>query len=251
MKTPSRQRFGFAGRFYGNGHCLYVLSLLLFADAGIAASGLQLVGQDGPSVNSRFMDGMGTGYWRIEASGDLVSWESFGEVAVLNSYVTFSGEQPLEDRHRFYRSVLLANGFQAALDQNRAKWESAAVPAYRFTFIRYCFCIPEEIQPFIITVRDGTITHVQRAADRGELSPSSFNRYPTIDGLFDLLLDALDRSAFRVTARFHANYGFSMSGYMDLAEFLADEELDFRVSQFEVIEPILGVGMTDRLPIHP
>jgi hypothetical protein len=116
------------------------------------------------------------------------------------------------------------------LEQARARWRSQDILDYSFTFRRSCFCAPSALEPAVVTVHRGEIVSVQRAADGAPQDPAS---YYTIEGLFDLLQDAIDQGAASLSATYDSALGYPTSAYIDRSEMIADEELGFQATDLE------------------
>jgi hypothetical protein len=173
-----------------------------------------------------------TNAWRIEASADLNHWTSLGEMLEINGRGDFPDLTTQFVRKRYYRAIHDGNNIQATLDRNRNRWENSDIANYDFTFRWSCFCVPDYTLPVNISVRNSVITAITRVGR--ELSESEFVNYPTFDGLFDFLQDALDRDPHRITARFDGRTGVPLNGSVDYIEFLADEERGFAVENFRI-----------------
>lgn len=111
---------------------------------------------------------------------------------------------------------------QARLDQARAQWRAQGIVDYTFVLTRGCFCVEEYREPVTITVRGRTIESVVSVAGGVPRDPAL---YPTIEGLFDLVQGAIDDDAATIRTEYDAARGFLTSGYFDISERIADEEL--------------------------
>lgn len=116
------------------------------------------------------------------------------------------------------------------LQQARAQWLSQGLRDYQYTFRRSCFCAPGSTEPMRITVRGNAIASVVRISDGAPQDPAVFD---TIDGLFDLLAEAIDTDAAQFRAEYDGRLGFPTSAYIDRDERIADEELGFTASDLQ------------------
>lgn len=85
-------------------------------------------------------------------------------------------------------------------------WQAQGMDDYQFTYARACFCTPEDQEPVRITVRGDRVVSVaslKMGEKRGTLS------YPTVDGLFDRLADAM-QSGTHAEAKYHPRLGYPM-----------------------------------------
>ncbi len=113
-------------------------------------------------------------------------------------------------------------GEQARLDRARAQWRGQAIVDYAYVFSRACFCAEEYREPVTITVRGGAIVSVVSVA--GGVSREA-SGYPTVEGLFDLVQDAIDEDADAIRTEYDPARGYLTSAYLDISESVADEEI--------------------------
>jgi hypothetical protein len=111
---------------------------------------------------------------------------------------------------------------QARLDQARAQWRAQAIVDYTYVFGRGCFCVEEYREPVTITVRGRTIESVVSVASG---LPRDAAQYPTIEGLFDQVQNAIDQDAATIRTEYDPARGYLASGYFDISERVADEEM--------------------------
>lgn len=122
------------------------------------------------------------------------------------------------------------HGPREELEENRARWEAARPPAYAMVLERLCFCPQETRGPVRITVQ-GTIPTARVYTDSGEAVPAELGPvFPTVDGLFDVLLDAYDRGAHEVRVTYDDDTGIPVDVWIDYHEDAIDEELGYQVT---------------------
>jgi|GEM_PF-653739 len=115
------------------------------------------------------------------------------------------------------------------LNKNKALWESKKPKEYKMEFSWRCFCPRDYTETVIIEVgADGKIKSVTRQKDGQAVPASDYNRYVTVAGLFDLLQDAIDKVAYRIDVKYHAEMGYPISAFIDYAQNIADEERGFQ-----------------------
>lgn len=112
-----------------------------------------------------------------------------------------------------------------ALAEARARWAEAGLAAYRYELQYSCFCPPEAMGPFAVTVRAGEAT-----ADAPE-----FVVLPTVEALFALVAEAYAQDAATVEVTYDAALGHPLSIYIDYDEMMADEEYRATVSSLEAL----------------
>ena len=64
-----------------------------------------------------------------------------------------------------------------------------------------------------------------------------YDRYVTIDGLFDTIQDAIDRKASEINVNYDPEFGYPMDARLDYVENMADEEYQFTVTGYSTGRP--------------
>ena len=118
---------------------------------------------------------------------------------------------------------------QSELDQNRKKWASAVVSNYQFNFRWKCFCSEEFVEPVNISVRENRIVDVAFVADDVPFTMIGLWRYQTVDKLFDLLQEGIDKNAHSISADYHSELGYPVRASIDYEEYTVDEEKGFEI----------------------
>lgn len=121
-------------------------------------------------------------------------------------------------------------GIQFELDRNRAKWASAMVSDYEFNFRWICFCALESMAPVNITVRENRIDGAAFVEGGAPVAIGGLGGYRTIDGLFDLLQEGIDKNAHSISVDYHPELGYPIDVWIDYDEAIADEELGFEIN---------------------
>lgn len=121
---------------------------------------------------------------------------------------------------------------QLELDANRALWDLQGISNYDFLMQTICFCLPEVTRPGVVSVRSGAITSVIDAETSEERDPGSFL---TVDGLFDVLQEALDQEADWILAEFDGASGYPHSIDVDYSLGASDDELSYRARGLVVV----------------
>lgn len=123
---------------------------------------------------------------------------------------------------------------RAEIEHHRALWESRAFRDHRFTLRRLCFCPPEVVEPVRVEVRQGRAVDFRRL-DGTPVDPSLHPFYPTVDGIYSILLDAVVRGADDVDVEWDDDFAVPRSAFIDYDVAMADEEVGFEV---EAVEPL-------------
>jgi hypothetical protein len=109
----------------------------------------------------------------------------------------------------------------------RARWTAAGVDDYSYTLSRQCFCPPEFIGPFNVTVRDGAVRSVTR---EGAPVNTSQVPIPTVPAIFDEIAAAIDAGAAEVRVEYDATLGYPTELWIDQDRMMADEETGYSIS---------------------
>jgi Family of unknown function (DUF6174) len=120
---------------------------------------------------------------------------------------------------------------RAAFDSARRRWDAVGIESYRYRYRRLCFCAPPVTEPVRITVRAGSVAEVVFAGS-GEPA-ASLSDYPTIDGIFALIGEALETEAYEVRVEYDPALGYPVSVYVDRNPMIADEEQRIEAGELE------------------
>jgi hypothetical protein len=125
---------------------------------------------------------------------------------------------------------------QRELNRNRRHWEAQAIDDYRYVGRRGCYCGNEVTRPVVVEVRDGEVVSVAYQESGGAVEATYAGLWPAMEGVFDILQDALDQEAVDVTARYDADHGFPEHIAIDYSENVVDEELAYTVEDFQPLD---------------
>ena len=128
-----------------------------------------------------------------------------------------------------------ANQNQSELDQNWQKWQDADISHYRYNLAISCFCVFSQDMPLIIEVQDGQVVSMEYASGN-EIDAGSreyFQRFETIDRLFEQLQKDIGGEADEVVVTYNAAYGFPEEVKIDYVLEATDDELWLTISDFE------------------
>ena len=123
-----------------------------------------------------------------------------------------------------------------ALKVNREQWASQGIDSYQVRFQRSCFCGPDYRRAAVVVVRGGEIASATYADDGTVVEPEFFDRYETIDGLFDLIQKGIEQGAARIDVTYDEKYGYPTDLYIDWHEGMADEEQGFAMGELVVMK---------------
>lgn len=110
---------------------------------------------------------------------------------------------------------------------NKNKWENAGIVNYTMQFNIICYCIYRE--PFQVVVKNN---RVDSFTGNEEYCDSSC--VMTIDDLFAEIESLIDRDPDYYDIEYDPVYGFPSKSFFDLAKNIADEEIGYQISNFQV-----------------
>lgn len=131
------------------------------------------------------------------------------------------------------------SAIQPASDFDRAqqKWQDANISHYRFNLFVGCFCVFTQDMPLIIEVKDGEVVSMEYQSGN-EIDATNleyFQRFATLDKIFEELEKDLSGEADNVTVTYDETYGFPTEVSIDFIQEAADDELYLTISEFEAL----------------
>ena len=120
---------------------------------------------------------------------------------------------------------------QRDLSYARRTWSSNGIDDYEFVVRRDCYCMMGGVA-VRVTVRNWTIVSREIESSGVAVPPSMAFYYPSIDGIFSIIQDAIDERADDISTRYDARYGFPTDVYIDYDRRAADEEDGYTLLRF-------------------
>ncbi|RMH19368.1 MAG: hypothetical protein D6701_05130 [Gemmatimonadetes bacterium] len=108
------------------------------------------------------------------------------------------------------------------LAEARERWRATGLDTYGFTMRRSCFCPPPHRVSLI--VREGRLSHVADLETGEGVPPESMAFYRDVEGLFDMVAQAVERDAARLEVTFDPQMGYPSSVSIDFRFEVADDE---------------------------
>ncbi len=125
----------------------------------------------------------------------------------------------------------------STLAANRQKWESQHIGHYRFQLAIGCFCAFRSQMPLTVEIKDGQVVSMLDSQGQAVSEfADTFEKYNTVEKLFDTLNSALNGGADKVTVEYNADYGYPQSIDIDYIELAMDDEMGFTISEFEILK---------------
>jgi hypothetical protein len=110
-------------------------------------------------------------------------------------------------------------------------WQRAGVASYEYAVERLCFCTPEGRGPVRVRVENGVVTQRTYVGSGDPVPGPLAELFPSVEGLFDILAEAIASGAHSVRATYDPDLGVPLDFWIDYSEQVADEELGMRVTE--------------------
>lgn len=114
----------------------------------------------------------------------------------------------------------------------RMRWEQGEPQAYRYIVRLSCFC--GDVRPVEVHVVNGTVVAVRDPATNESL-PLTDHRARPVEGLFDVIQDAIGSDAHMLKTTYDPVLGFPTAIEIDYAERMADDEMYWTATGFTVL----------------
>lgn len=115
--------------------------------------------------------------------------------------------------------------------QNLALWQQQKINTYVIDFQRICFCQPDLTQPVTLSVENHNLSEAIYLSGSA-VNQSNYLHFYTINKAFLLIQEAFDKNAAEIRVVYDQEFGFPSSVFIDYDKRLADEELQFKFSNF-------------------
>jgi hypothetical protein len=119
------------------------------------------------------------------------------------------------------------------LNVQREKWEAQGIENYSIKQQMSCFCAYEVTEKFQVTINNNSIVSVDGASPDTQWHAHLM----TVDDTFDRVLQIMKQDPVRLIIEYDSTYGFISDFYYDLSEMIADEELGYTFTNFQIEEP--------------
>ncbi len=90
------------------------------------------------------------------------------------------------------------------------------------------------MEPVNISVRENRIVDVAFVADDVPFTMIGLWEYQTVDKLFDLLQEAVDKNAHSISVDYHSELGYPVRASIDYEEYTVDEEKGFEIDSLSI-----------------
>ena len=133
---------------------------------------------------------------------------------------------------------IVLNRAEVELDSHLSLWQQARLGNYTYEYNVLCECLDNLGQPVKVTVTDGVIESVVYV-ESGELVHSGdppvvegSPRYYMINGLFEVIQDAIDNEPDQLTVSYDSEFGYPTNIEIDYLSNAIDDEYILTVNAF-------------------
>lgn len=130
------------------------------------------------------------------------------------------------------RETLEPNPIDMELSLAKEKWENKNFNNYKYTLEVSCYCNNDG--PNDIEIKNNDLFKVNGKSVTSEQLENEYWDVKTIEELFNIIDSKLEDNPFRFTLKFDESYGFPIDIYFDMEEMIADEEIGYKISYFQI-----------------
>jgi hypothetical protein len=169
----------------------------------------------------------------IEASPTAQAEVEYDEATGLPSRAFVFDESDPESQLNL-DARLLADTADPELAAARERWEALDLTRYTIELRHSCFCPPEYVGPFLVTVDDGRVEKVEFGAGGPTGKPPKDAPVVSVERLFDRIEEAKAGGAAEVRVTYDPGTGLPTQVYIDQIAEAIDEEVSYDV---RLVEP--------------
>lgn len=125
------------------------------------------------------------------------------------------------------------HALRTELGQQQFKWAAAGITDYLMVETISCNCVLELPRTVRMHVDGNLIVSMEDDENGDPVDPQFVAAFHTVDGLFDLIQDAIDRKASSIQVSYDAQLGFPSTLFIDYFQEIADDEIGFTASQLQ------------------
>ena len=115
-------------------------------------------------------------------------------------------------------------------EQNRNLWNGANFSDYQITQSVSCYCMEGVTQPKVVVVRNGVIQSVN-----GNAPSESDDLVKTVAAFFIYIAEKYEQNPVGSSINYDSEYGYPTDIYFDMDEMIADEEIGFTLTDFQIL----------------
>lgn len=118
-----------------------------------------------------------------------------------------------------------------SVESQERLWEEARPTNYRYHFQQQCFCLPAQVQPVIVEVRDDRIVRVTSVTSGQDVPDDPNLRWPTIPELFELVAGAETDRPDELVVRYDPRFGYPT--HIEIGSLAADAGVVYTATGLE------------------
>ncbi|MBX6364940.1 MAG: hypothetical protein IRZ00_13810 [Gemmatimonadetes bacterium] len=141
---------------------------------------------------------------------------------LLGSVASCGGEPTGESRNRL----------QDSLVAERRRWRAQNIKTYTYQLQVHCTCATPG-DPVLVAVRNDTVASITRVADGLQLAAAQYPMIRSVEGLFDLIQQAIDDKAATIFARFDPAMHYPTEIQIDWKTNETDDEVSYVAGSLE------------------
>lgn len=112
---------------------------------------------------------------------------------------------------------------------HRAQWVAERPQTYQYDVEHVCYCPEEAMGPVRVIVSGEEVVSRTYVDDGSAVSEHLAPFFPSVDGLFDVLQEAVDQDADQIHVSWDAETGIPREFFIDYSVSMADEEQGYTV----------------------
>ena len=120
-----------------------------------------------------------------------------------------------------------------SLQAGKAKWASLNLKNYEFTMTLACFC-GAPAAPVRVTVVNGVVTSRIDTNTEAPVAASANQHYPNVEGLVDLVENALNQGVDNISTRWDQERGYPFNVLIDYRFATIEDNISWNVKDFAV-----------------
>lgn len=113
------------------------------------------------------------------------------------------------------------------ISSEHAEWRGLAINDYTYDATVWCGDCNVPKDPVRVVVRDGAVTSATRIADGRTLMATQYPMIRTVEGLYSLLQDALERNADSILVRFDTDFHYPSAVQIDYQTSVTGDEVSY------------------------
>ena len=124
---------------------------------------------------------------------------------------------------------------QPSVEMQYRQWSETS-QNYDVSFQQLCFCLPDNIRPMRLTVRDNEIVKAIFEDDQSEVTTDVMIDLKTIDDIFQTIINAEALPAHSVKIEYDSDNHFPTKVDIDFDDRMADDELHWQLSNLNLLD---------------